>query len=257
MNKEQALNLSIIGVLKGALAETSEHIKQLTVSLLLPATALALLGTFKHDIAAAIIISDVGFGLRGAKLLPVLVSGLFFVMYASTIHRVIVVPGERLPNRYGIYWTVRELKYFGYLAILTLASYPVLALASFAIELAGSSLFRGNTLATVSGALIVIVLVFYVLARASLALPAIAAGNYPGFRKSWVLSQRNGWRLTIALTVSLVCVGVATAIISQAFKLSGFYGRISSILLALSEWVFYIFVLAVLSTAFSRLNSSQ
>ena len=142
-------------------------------------------------------------GSRLAFLLVwLLLPGGFFTMIAISCHRLVILGVDSLPNAWGLFWSWRETRFFGWIFGIGLSAGLVTFLD---IPLYGS----------VSQLAVLVVsppIMWYVLARLSLVLPATAIGQRPTLKGSWQLSRSNGWRLALVTFLPSLLAVIALSV---------------------------------------------
>lgn len=179
-------------------AELGSRWKPLLRALFLPATILA-----------------VGQALRGEEegfhLLAVAMVGVdlcISAVLAVSVHRIILLGNETLPNRWGLYFTGRELRFVGWtlvpagIAMLCLLPAAVLGVVFIAMSPpARGGIGQILTVAVIAVASVpALVLAF----RASLALPAVALDQRPSLKGTLSLSRGHVARLIAVLLLPQV-----------------------------------------------------
>lgn len=237
--------LPIVGVVREAVGLAARHWRALLAALIGPAAVLAAL-----DVALRRAGGDPRWAL--ALWVP---DCLVYALYAVSCHRIVLLGADSLPNRWGVYWTARELRFVGWSVAIALLAF----LAALPFLLILTLLSTTTPLALVDAAPwlawgIVYSPVAYVAARASLALPEVAVDGRPGFEQSWALSRGNGWRLTIALSIpGLLLYGLGEL---AGSVLDDPDGTIRSFLASLSLCLLGAVEVIVLSVAYRRSTSS-
>ncbi len=130
----------------------------------------------------------------------------FYVMFAAICHRVVLLGDKSLPRRWGLFWSVRETRFLGWifvLGVITLAvSIPISllipSLPYWALEwLLESSPFSISFYTCVLAST-------YIDGRFGLVLPATAIGNPMNPLRSWRNTAGNGWSIFIALIILIL-----------------------------------------------------
>ena len=123
----------------------------------------------------------------------------FYVIFATACHRLILLGDNSLPNRWGLFWSDRETRFFGWLIVIGLL-YFALSLSTLMIfAVIPTSVFSWSILwlPTYVGYFVAA----YFEGRFSLVLPATAIGKRIYLRGSWALSYGNGLLIAIALLI--------------------------------------------------------
>lgn len=242
------MKLPIIPIVGEAFSQLKSRWRPLLRALIGPASVLAALeiamGRVRGDLWWTIALSLADF--------------LVYVLYAVSCHRIVLLGPQSLANRWGVYWSGRELRFVGWsVAIGLLASLPALPLlaAMYGVSKAPGIDFVNWVPELPSWAItwIAYAPVLYVASRASLVLPATAIGRRPGLGHSWALSRHNGWRLTIALAIPGLMVSALSQLVWSGLGNPG--GIVPAFILALWFCLLGAVEVTVLSVAFRRLSS--
>ena len=118
-------------------------------------------------------------------------------LYAVTSHRIALYGSDSVPNRWGLYWTKRETIYFAVAAAIFIVPGYLITWPMF------TNLPLGQYIAVQATVWLSLA---YVVARLSIALPAIAIDDATSITTAWNLSRHNGWRLTIALSIPILLI---------------------------------------------------
>ena len=261
MKRDHALvqeRLPILSTLAQACADVARQWKPLLRALLVPAVLSSLLLSIAANPANTEIV-----------VWPMIVLLIVFAVFAVSCHRIVLLGEQSLPNPWGVYFTMRELRFASWLLGIVFtgffASVPFIVILLFLVGAAGGwegllpqtwgsysvfiavLAFMAASLALVAG---------YVCARTSLVLPATAVDQRMRLREAWALSRGNGWRLTATLIVPAVVVvllprSVSNLVVVPQAILSAMLLFLSAIFLSLIPGMVGI---AVLSVAFRRLS---
>ncbi len=160
----------------------------------------------------------------------------FLTMIAVSCYRLVILGADSLPNAWGLYWSRRETRFFGWM---------------FGIELIGTGIILPGALVPLSLAvpqitptldswlLLAVSFPFalYVVARLSLSLPATAIGQRPTLKGSWRLSRSNGWRLVLVLSPAVLPVSLVFALYESGVLEEPFQSRMANDLLLVATYV--------------------
>ncbi len=127
--------------------------------------------------------------------LQLLIQALAGVLFSVTCYRILILGPGSIPNKWGVYFTRRELRYLTYSVALGLGAGGFLAVPLVGVFFLGSTSAPGVLLLTG----IVVVLV-YVSARLFLLLPGLAVDQAWTLRACWATTRDHVWRL-VALTI--------------------------------------------------------
>jgi hypothetical protein len=127
-------------------------------------------------------------------------------MFATICHRVVLLGAGSLASRWGLFWSMRETRFIGWLlvlgAIVLAVSLPITYLISklpfWALEwLVMSSPFSISFYTCVLAST-------YIDGRFGLVLPATAIGRSMNPLKSWRFTAGSGWSIFVALMVPIL-----------------------------------------------------
>lgn len=125
-----------------------------------------------------------------------------YALFATIVHRVVLLGEHSLPNRYGIFWTERETRFLGWFIGICFL-YFALSLPTILMSLVFSEAFSGQNVPSVVPILNYI-LVAYFEGRFSLVLPATAIDRRSNFKESWAMSRGRGMMIAVALVIPAV-----------------------------------------------------
>lgn len=136
-------------------------------------------------------------------LAAVLLFILTLVMTIVRFHQLFLLGPE---GRSGFFqWTGNELSYIGWSIVIWLLAAVIYFFFGLFVMPAVSlafNIFMENALLFLAAFLFISIPVYYILARLTLMLPAVAIGDRPGkLAWSWQLSKGNGLRLTFLIFV--------------------------------------------------------
>jgi hypothetical protein len=219
-------------------------------------------------IAMAALDTSMRYGLRGVgpvslvlllKLLDMILSGALSTLFAVTCHRIVLLGDTSVP-KYGLYsWTSRETKFFGWIVVVSLYTLliigPVLlgTLLFFLTDFANGhdDFAKGHEKdwMPVGAATIVMVPVFYVVARLAVLFPATAIGERRNTDWAFAITAKNGWRIVGTLFfMAPFSIGVHSLPIDP--------GVLSDFLMRLMGSVFMTIGVVALSLSFRFLCST-
>lgn len=189
----------------------------------------------------------------GSLGLYFVVSGLLgFVIQAAisvVVHRTILLGPGSLPNRWGLFYSLREARYALALLLFSTANGGLVGLVQ---ELLSSGWnFPVGPIGLSPAILLGVAAFAYPAARLSLVFPWIALGRWRDGLRSWKQTRGNGWRLVLVLGGPILLLWLAGVALTTVFAEIGtpFFPVIQILVLApLSVWS-----TAVLSTAWWQL----
>lgn len=199
-----------VRILRGAVFEVVTRWRPLLRALILP-TVLIMALTYTTQYLMQWQYATYGSmeGLKALGYLQFAVWLLLYALFAMSCHRVILLGEESLPSRYGIYWTMRETRFLGWVVLVG----TVYMLLVFPFQVATLYLPRSwwdwqlmwylpTLLAT------------YIDGRISLVLPATAVGERSSIVESWRLTRSRGLHIAAALFIA----AVATDLVSMGTR---------------------------------------
>ncbi len=130
----------------------------------------------------------------------------FYVMFSTICHRIVLLGDASLASRWGLFWSMRETRFVGWLfvlgAIVLVVSFPIYyvipKLPDWAFEwLVISSPFSISFYTCVLAST-------YIDGRFGLVLPATAVGRRMNPLRSWQFTAGNGWSIFVALMIPIL-----------------------------------------------------
>lgn len=161
----------------------------------------------------------------------------FYVMFATACHRIVLLGDDSLTNRWGLFWSMRETRFAGWLVVLgavsAVVTVPIWAtlwfLPSWALDWPLTSIAMFATA----------LLTAFVDGRFSLVLPATAIGRQMALLTSWRISAGNSWSIFIALAIPIIAMRVIDYILFDSLF------RSNQIVLDVLGWILFYPLIAV------------
>lgn len=122
-----------------------------------------------------------------------------YALFATVVHRVVLLGEHSLPNRWGIFWTERETRFLGWL-IGVWFLYFALSLPTWMLGLVFSEAAPGLDVGWIA-TILSYILVAYFQGRFSLVLPATAIDKRSNFSEAWAMSHGKGMMIALALVI--------------------------------------------------------
>lgn len=124
-----------------------------------------------------------------------------YAVFAITCHRIVLLGPESLPNRWGIYFSRRELRYALYALIVVVCLVSAFAVISLLSLLAAPLLgqWAGRELP-----LIVFAVLIYLFARVCILFPGTAVDQAWSIPACWTVTRGYGIRLTVLVLLSVI-----------------------------------------------------
>ena len=130
----------------------------------------------------------------------------FYVMFATICHRIVLLGDKSLPNRWGLFWSVRETRFLCWLLVLGAITFAVSVPIWYSVELLPFSalmwLLEWSPLPISFFACVLAST--YIDGRFGLMLPATAVGNRFSPLKSWRFTAGNGCSIFVALMIPIL-----------------------------------------------------
>lgn len=209
------VQLSSIGLIREAASQIYRHRAVLLLAAAVPILcSLAMWLTCKAYVCAADDEPNLtSFYLFSFARMP------FYVMFATVCHRVVLLGDSSLSRRWGLFWSIREAKFLGWLCVLgvfvLVVSFPISYLYGFLIPRMSDRVFELLVLhSPISISFYICVLAStYVDGRFGLILPATAVGRPTSPLRSWRFTAGNGWSIFVALLIPILLTDVVDFIV--------------------------------------------
>ena len=130
----------------------------------------------------------------------------FYVMFATICHRIVLLGEESLPNRWGLFWSVRETRFLAWLVAFGVITFVVSAPIWYSVWLLpfwALEWFLEWSPLSISFFACVLAST-YIDGRFGLVLPATAVGNRMNPLSSWRFTAGNGWSIFVALLIPIL-----------------------------------------------------
>jgi hypothetical protein len=212
-------------------------------ALLIPTIGILLVGALSAELTSSPI----------ARTFLGLVGIPFYVIIATSCHRVVLLGENSLPHRWGMFWTERETRFLGWLIGIWFL-YFGLSLPTGIILALFSNIFAGwNT--TWIATFISYIVVAYFEGRFSLVLPATAIDKKSDFKESWAISRGKGMMIAMALVMpALILIPIEILLYDAvADELS----PIADLVWLLVALPIFAIEIAIVSLAYSKLASQD
>ncbi len=130
-----------------------------------------------------------------------LLSAPFFVLFAVVCHRSIILGGDSLPNRLGLFWSARETAFLAWTIAIIVVSWVL----SFVIGLVALLSPFGFWITFLA----IVTLLSYFYVRLAMVLPATAVEDGTSFGRAWSLTSGNGFRIIFVIVLTVAPVVIA------------------------------------------------
>ena len=221
-------SLPIGATLKAVVRVVRQSKRPLAQAVLIPSLVLALM-TFtswelhRRNVAAfqggESTLGEVGYHSLLISVASYLIGGLVGAVLAVSCHRIILMEANSLPNRWGVFWSKRELRFFGWVFLLGIPSGLATMVWGF------MWVFISPGWWSTSGVAKLVLETFYsagvvalVIASVGLVLPAAALDERPSLKAAWKLARGNVLRLAVVLVIPLLLVGVLFDILNWTLR---------------------------------------
>ena len=212
-----------------------------------------LLGAAFLPIAGIFSVNSLAAGITASawsQFIVLLFTFPLYALFATVVHRVVLLGEHSLPNRWGIFWTERETRFLGWL-IGVWFLYFALSLPTGMIALVFSEAVTGWDLMWVA-TIFSYILVAYFEGRFSLVLPATAIDKRSDFKESWAMSRGKGMMIAMALIIpAMILIPIEWALygaVDDAFK------PIMDLVWMLLVFPIFAVQIAIVSLAFDKLS---
>jgi hypothetical protein len=204
------MDLFFVRILRGAVFEVVTRWRPLLRALIVP--AVLMMGTNY----ATQYLMQWHFSTRGSleelKVLGYIqfvVWLLLYSIFAMSCHRVILLGEASLPSRFGIYWTMRETRFLGWVILVG----TIYMLMTFPFQVAALYVqpeFNPRLITWY----VPVLLATYIDGRISMVLPATAVGERSSIIESWRLTRGKGLHIMAALFIA----GFVSDLVAQATR---------------------------------------
>lgn len=198
------MQLFFVRILRGAVFEVITRWRPLLCALILPAVLMIATSNATQYLMRWHYATHGSIeGVQVLGYVQLVVSLLLHTLFAMSCHRIILLSDEPLPRRFGIYWTMRETRFLGWVVLVgmiyMLMSFPFISAATYLRLYLPPDSFYWHI-----NAYVPILLATYVDGRISLVLPATAVGERSSIIESWRLTSGKGLHIAAALLVAAI-----------------------------------------------------
>ncbi len=197
-------NLFFFKILRGAILEVVGKWRPLLQALVLPA-ALMMAANYATQYVMRRHFEATG-SIEGLTVLAYSQLGVWILLYAlfgMSSHRIILTGGDSLPHRFGIYWTMRETRFLGWLVLVGI----IHMLLTFPFQYAIAYLrpyVPPEYIPWQIATYVPMLLATYMDGRVSMVLPATAVGERSSIVESWHWTRGRGLHIAAALLIAAV-----------------------------------------------------
>jgi len=140
-------------------------------------------------------------------LLQPILQGTMAALFSVSCHRIVLLGQQSLPNKSGLYFTKRELKYYGWCFLFGIPLYLGSAVVGY-IALANEFEVAEYRNLRQAWNIIGIFVTAAITARLGLILPAIAVEDDLTFKSAGILVNGNLFPLTMILAIPAINLGI-------------------------------------------------
>ncbi len=200
------VQVSSLGLLRDAVSQIYEHRRVLLLAAALP----ILCSLAIRQVCVAYVCSAESDPSPYITYLFHLARLPFYVMFATICHRVVLLGGSSLTSKWGLFWSMRETRFLGWLfvlgAIVVGVSLPISYLFWYVVSQLPDSAFEWLIYSSpFSASFYTCVLAStYIDGRFGLVLPATAVGRPTSPLRSWRFTAGNGWPIFVALMIPIL-----------------------------------------------------
>lgn len=185
----------------------------------------------------------------------------FYTLFAISCHRIVLLGEESVPARWGIYWSMRETRFLGWLlaisALVSVTTFLVFGVYMFLVlfvsNLIGFDLDSSRLYLVIVS--IPIIFTFYFSLRFSLIFPAAATDKPIGIGDSWDMTIGHGVPLLFACAVPVLIAIILGYVLGFSLTGAGDILHISTRFV--SSVAFGAIGVAVISVAYRQLACSS
>ena len=148
----------------------------------------------------------------------------FYVMFATICHRIVLLGADFLPSRWGLFWSVRETKFLGWLLVLGAVTFVALQPLFYSLLVLPASVLESTDLIwflewvwPTTAFLICLIPTTYIDGRFGLVLPATAVGNQMNPIRSWKATRGNGGAIFLALLIPILVIDLIDYLVFGLF----------------------------------------
>ncbi len=173
-----------------------------------------------------------------------------YAVFATVVHRVVLLGDRSLPHPWGLFWTERETRFLGWLFGIWLL-YLALALPQALIRMLFSPAEDGVDVAWI-GTILGYIVVSYFYGRFALVLPATAIDRRSSFWESWDMSRGHGLPIAMALVIpAMILIPVEWALFGVVDERFWLAADVVWLVIALPVFAIEI---AIISLAYNKLS---
>jgi hypothetical protein len=135
---------------------------------------------------------------------------VFYALFAVSCHRIILLGKNSLPNEFGLYWTLRETRFAGWLFVI----FVVYTALAFPFGLATLLLPQQVVVTQIPWYLWTFIMTYFE-GRISMVLPAAAVEQRMNLPSSWYLTRGHGLAIAIALFIPALAIDMITLVVNR------------------------------------------
>lgn len=212
-------------------------------ALLFPTVGLLLIGA----VSTAFAMSPVAQTLLALAYFP------FYVIFATSCHRLVLLGENSLPHRWGVFWTERETRFLGWLIGVWFLYFGLALPIGLVFSFLSNMAVDWDT--TWIASFVSYFVVAYFQGRFSLVLPATAVDKRSDFKTSWAMSRGKGVLIAIALVIpAMLLIPIETLLYGAGADEVSPIADLAWLLVALPIFAVEI---AIISLAYDKLASQD
>ncbi len=220
--------LFFVKILRGAVVEVIGKWRPLLRALTVP--AVLMIGTsYATQYLLQWHFSTYG-SFEGLKVLGYVQAGvwlLLYVLFGISCHRIILLGDTSLPNRFGLYWTLRETRFLGWAVLVGAIHMLIIYLfkvTAIYLPFFGPPEYKYWQITWY----LPMLLATYIDGRISLVLPATAVDQRSSIVESWRLTRGRGLHIAAALLITAFASDLLGSAIISFLKELGLAARLVS-----------------------------
>jgi len=174
----------------------------------------------------------------------IIIYSIIFTLFAVTVHRVILLGKQSVPDLGVLSYSSREWKFIWWSIIIGIYFILVALVFAFPISMLFSHSYLGFIL------VLSMTPAFYIFARLSMLFPAIAIEKKVGWDWAFKTTKNNGWRLVVIVGVIPIAVSFPASLL---FDINIFLDAI----LIFFNLILLVFEITALSISFRYLSAHE
>lgn len=184
------------------------------------------------------------------------ISAPFYVIFAVVCHRTVILGKSAIPNPYGLFWSERETRFFGWTIVLIVMSWGFTLAINLLARVFPSDI-RGISVPWIA-AIFVVLLAGFFYVRLCMVFPATAIDHKTSLVDAWNLTSNSAAQILLALVLPIIVLVGIYIFLSVPFRAVGHNAQIFlSEIMRLVSLLVTICVLSVSYRTLAKLDSVE